>query len=81
MTVLFNPLMDVAGYIQHVTFISDARLQAMSLGLRLCASREDVARGGGWVHPKGADSMAVSWLGLEKLGGWNWVGHFSPLHK
>ena len=35
----------------------------MSLGDRLCASREGGARGGGWV---GADSMAVFGLSLEE---------------
>ena len=38
----------------------------MSLGDRLCASREGGAGGGGWVHPKGADSMAVFGLSLEE---------------
>ena len=40
----------------------------MSLGDRLCASREGGAGGGGWVHPKGADSMAVFGLSLEEQG-------------
>ena len=31
-------------------------LLAMSLGLTFCVSR----KGGGWVHPKGANSMAAS---------------------
>ena len=61
-TVLFNHLMDVAGYIQHVTFISDARLQQCHWGLGFAP----------------AERMVVSGLGL---GGWSWVGHFSPLHK
>jgi len=37
-------------------------LLAMSLGLRFCMSRKGGTGGGGWVHPKGADSMAVSGL-------------------
>jgi len=37
-------------------------LPAMSLGLRLCVSRKGGTGGGGWVHPKGANSMAVSEL-------------------
>ena len=35
---------------------------AMSLGLRSCISRRGGTGGGGWVHPKGANSMAVSGL-------------------
>ena len=37
-------------------------LPAMSLGLRFCMSRKGGTGGGGWVHPKGANSMAVSGL-------------------
>jgi len=40
-------------------------LLAMSLGLRFCVSRKGGTGGGGgggWVHPKGANSMAVSGL-------------------
>ena len=36
--------------------------QATSLGLRFCVSRKGGTGGGGWVHPKGAYSMAVSRL-------------------
>jgi len=35
-------------------------LPAMSLGLRFCVSRKDGTGVGGWVHPKGANSMAAS---------------------
>ena len=35
---------------------------AMSLGDRFCDSRKGGTGGGGWVHPKGANSMAVSGL-------------------
>ena len=35
-------------------------LPAMSLGLRFCMSRKGGTGGGGWVHPKGANSMAAS---------------------
>ena len=38
----------------------------MSLGDRLSASRKGGAGGGGWVHPKGANSMAVSGLSFEQ---------------
>jgi len=37
-------------------------LPAMSLGLRFCVSRKGGTGGGGWVHPKGANSMATSGL-------------------
>ena len=32
---------------------------------RFCFSRKGGIGGGGWVHPKGADSMAVSGLHFE----------------
>jgi len=35
-------------------------LPAMSLGLRFCVSTKGGTGGGGWVHPKGANSMAAS---------------------
>jgi len=37
-------------------------LPAMSLGLRFCMSRKGGTGGGGWMHPKGANSMAASGL-------------------
>jgi len=37
-------------------------LPAMSLGLWFCVSRKGGTGGGGWVHLKGANSMAVSGL-------------------
>jgi len=40
-------------------------LPAMSLGLRFCVSRKGGTGGGGWVHPNGANSMAVSGLILR----------------
>jgi len=40
----------------------------MSFGDRFCSSRKGGIGGSGWVHPKGANSMAasgpVSWLAL-----------------
>ena len=39
---------------------------AMSLGDRLCTSRKGRAGEGGCVHPKGANSMAVSALSFEQ---------------
>ena len=37
-------------------------LLAVSLGDRFCFSRMGGIEGGGWVHQKGANSMAMSWL-------------------
>jgi len=37
-------------------------LLAMPLGLRFCVSRKGGTGGGGWVHPEGANSMAMSGL-------------------
>jgi len=37
-------------------------LRAMSLGLRFCVSRKGGTGGGGWVHPKGAYTIATSGL-------------------
>jgi len=37
-------------------------LLAMSLGLGFCMSRRGRIGGGGWVHPKDANSVAVSGL-------------------
>ena len=40
-------------------------LPAMSLGLRFCVSRKGGTGGGGWVHLKGANSMAASGLAFR----------------
>ena len=40
-------------------------LPAMSLGLRFCVSRKGGTGRGGWVHPKGENSMAASGLILR----------------
>ena len=41
---------------------------------RVCDSRKGGTGGGGWVHPKGADSMAVSGLRFENtLVGSEWA--------
>ena len=63
----FNTLTDKAVYRRHETFISDVRLPAMSLGLRICASREGGTGGGGWVSALSLGSMAAFGLGLEEL--------------
>jgi len=39
-------------------------LPAMTFGDRFCFSRKGRIGGGGWVHLKGADSMAISGLGF-----------------
>jgi len=41
-------------------------LPAMFLGLRFWVSRKGGTGGGGWVHLKGANSMAVSGLACRK---------------
>jgi len=40
-------------------------LPATSLGLRFCVSRKGGTGGGGWVHLKSANSMAMSGLVLR----------------
>ena len=40
---------------------------AMSLGDRFCDSRKGGTGGGGWVHPEGTNSMAVSGLRGRKV--------------
>jgi len=54
-----------SGYIHHETFSFMMSLPAMSLKLRFCVSRKGRTWGGGWVHPKGANRMAVSGLVFE----------------
>jgi len=49
-------------------------LPAMTFGDRFCFSRKGGIGGGGWVHPKGADSMAISGLRFENaLVGSEWA--------
>jgi len=49
-------------------------LPAMTFGDRFCFSRKGGIGGGGWVHPKGADSMAISGLCFENaLVGSEWA--------
>ena len=52
-------------YIRHETFSFMMSFPAMSLGLRFCMSRKGRTGGGGWVHLKGANSMAASGLVLR----------------
>jgi len=49
-------------------------LPAMTFGDRFCFSRKDGIGGGVWVHPKGADSMAVFGLSFRNtLVGSGWA--------
>ena len=57
-----NSLGPIGGYIHHETFSFMMSLPTMSLGLRFYVSRKGGTGGGGWVHPKGANSMAASGL-------------------
>ena len=56
-------------YLQHETFsfIRQHLCPAISLGDRFCDSRKGGTGGGGWVHPEGANSMAVSGLRGRKV--------------
>ena len=65
--IVINTLTDKAVYRWRETFISDVRLPAMSLVLRLCASRKGGTGGGGQVSALSLGSMAASGLGLDKL--------------
>ena len=49
----------------HETFSFMMSHPAMSLGDRLCVAKGG-AGGGGWVHLKGANSMATSGLSFEQ---------------
>ena len=53
----------------HETFSFMMSHPAMSLGdtCRLCDSRKGGTGGGGWVHPEGVNSMAVSGLCDRKV--------------
>jgi len=43
-------------------FVLTLSLPAISLGLRFCVSGKGGTGGGGWMHLKGANSMAASGL-------------------
>jgi len=47
-------------------FVLVMLLPAMYLEFGFCAGRKGRTGGGGWVHPKGANSMAASGLGCRK---------------
>ena len=61
-----SPLPTNDAFCRHETFTFMMSHPAMSLGDRLCASRKGGAGGGGWVHPKGANSMAMPGLSFEQ---------------
>jgi len=66
----------------HNPFLNVAvmSLPTISFGDRFCFSRKGGIGGGGWVHPKGADRMAISGLSFRNaLVGAAWVGHCCPL--
>ena len=52
---------------RHETFSFMMSHPAMSLGDRFCDSRKGGTGVGGWVHPEGANSMAVSGLRGRKV--------------
>jgi len=51
-----------SAYKHHETFSFMMSLPAMSFRDGFCFSRKGGTGGGGWVHPKGANSMATSGL-------------------
>jgi len=61
-SVNLNPLSTNDTYIRHETFSFMMSFPAMSFGDRFCFSRKGGIGGGGWVHPKGANSMVMSGL-------------------
>ena len=62
-----SPLRSNVAYLQRETFSFMMSHPAMSLGDRFCDSRKGGTGGGGWVHPEGANSMAVSGLHGRKM--------------
>ena len=68
----FNPLPSNDSYMCCETFSLMMSYPAMSLRDRFCMSGRGGTGGGGWVHPKGANYMAIS-IPI----GWSQAGHFS----
>ena len=64
--ILINPFPPNDFIWRHETFSFIMSHPAMFLGDSLCASIKGGAGGGGWVHPKGANSMAASGLNFEQ---------------
>ena len=65
-TTLINPFLPNDCLLHCETFSFIMSLLAMSLGLKFCMNRKGRTGGGGWVHPKGANSMAMSGLACRK---------------
>jgi len=63
---MFNPLPTNDAYMCHETFSFMMSYPAMSLEDGFCMSRMGGTGRGGWVHQKGANSMAMSGLGCER---------------
>ena len=63
----FNPFPANDALRCHEAFSFMMSHPAMSLGDRFCDSRKGETGGGGWVHPEGANSMAVSGLRDRKV--------------
>ena len=64
----FNPLPTNDCKSRHEIFSFMMSHPAISLGDRFCVSRMGRTGGGGWVHPKGANSMATSVLSCVPIG-------------
>ena len=59
--------------VMRLAFSFNMSLPAMSFGDRFCMSRKGGTGGGGWLHLKGANSMATPVLGSRKaLVGTRW---------
>jgi len=65
---MFNSYGHIGLYVSSKFQLVISRL-AMSLRLGFCTSKNVVIGGGGWVHPKGANSMAAYGLAVENLVG------------
>jgi len=61
-TLLWQLFRARSGYVHHETFSFMMSLSATSFGDRFCFSRKGGIGGGGWVYPKGANSMTTSGL-------------------
>ena len=71
--MLINRLYAIDAYWRHNNFQLVMSLPAMSLGLRLCASRKGGTGGGGLVSTLGPGNMAASGLSCRKhLVGTGW---------
>jgi len=62
---MINPLPTNDAYMRHEIFSFMMSYPARTLGDRFCVSRKGGTGGGGWMHLKGANSMAMSGLALK----------------